>query len=103
MNVDRTVFAGRPSFIAGRASAAVEGGIAVHLLQEGRAAIRDATMHHAQRASFADGRATGPVHGNRERAEAAQPGGSGMNHGLGYLTDENRHAFPVNLPRYYRS
>ena len=65
--VDRAVLGGRFGFVVGGAATADFGGVAIDLLEEGSAAIRNLAMDDAQRAGFADGGAQASVLVNRQR------------------------------------
>jgi hypothetical protein len=75
MPVNRAMLAGALGLIAAGAPAAIYGGVAVNLLQQGISTIRNAAFDDTQRAAFADGGAGLPIGMNLERADPAKAGG----------------------------
>ena len=75
MRINRAMLPRVFRFVVARASAAIDGGIAIELLEQWVAAIRNPTTDHANRAAFADGRAGFPIRMDALRANLPQPGG----------------------------
>ena len=73
--VDRAMLAGAFGLIAAGATAAIHGRIAVDLLQQGVAAIRDPATDDAKRAALADRGSVLPLGMHRHRPDAAEAGG----------------------------
>jgi hypothetical protein len=68
--------------IAAGAAAAVDGGVAIYLLEEGISAVGDAALDDAEGASLADGGAGLPTGMNLESADAAEAGGGELTDGF---------------------
>lgn len=75
MCVDGAMLGGAFGLVAARAAAAVEGRIAVDLLQQRIPAIRYTAAHHPQRAGFADFGSDLPMGMNLQGPRIAKAGG----------------------------
>jgi hypothetical protein len=75
MEIDRTMLRRAFGFVAARAAAAVGGGVAVDLLEQGVAAVGDAALHDTEGAAFADFGAGLPLGVDAEGADLAEAGG----------------------------
>ena len=86
--VDGAMFVGVFGFIAAGAAAAVGGGVAVDLLEEGVAAIGDIAADDSEGASFADGGAGVPLGMDAEGADLAEAGGGEFTEGFQEVSGE---------------